>query len=411
MSLPSTDTTELEKMIDLQATKFLPYDKEETVIDFQVIRITEEGFSEVMVVAVKRETVLEYVNLLGHSGLRPKQVRLDAECILDFYTISKNRLPPAKEKNIAIIDIDFSCSNVQIVAEEKLLFTRSLPFGSSTLFSKENNQAEVIHNFVDEIVNSFASYQKMRKGQDISGIILAGAGWNKAILVQKFREKFSLPVEALTDLPRSILPEGLDLESDQDLYRVSLSSLIGAPLAGPSKKIDLSPRDLRIQREKKQKRKELVQLGVLVVSILTVILAIFSQKIHNKKMYLVELNKQIKAVQPLAQQIEAMRKEIAIIENQQKTEGFFLDALSELYTVFPPQASLSLLIYEGRGSITVKGTTKNMSDVFEMVPNLEKSPLFKNVKVKYVNQRNIGQARLIDFQISLEVSQNGIHTE
>jgi hypothetical protein len=36
------------------------------------------------------------------------------------------------------------------------------------------------------------------------------------------------------------------------------------------------------------------------------------------------------------------------------------------------------------------------------VPRLEASAIFGSVTVNYVNQRNIGRGRLIDFQISME---------
>jgi Tfp pilus assembly PilM family ATPase/Tfp pilus assembly protein PilN len=404
VSLPSTDHAEIGKMIDLQANKLSPFDRAEAVIDFKVVDVRDDGFSDVMVVIVDKGAISQYVDWLKTAGLEPGLVRLDAECIQDFYALRRPDLEPAGGENISLVDIDLTSTNIEIISHGRLAFMRSLPFGTATLFPEKEADRDTVDQFLDQIVDTFASYQKAKRGEMISGIILTGATLNLDHLTGELRKKLPIPVDSL-NVPENSLPDEISTDTPPD--EISLSTLIGAAAKAPVKCMDLSPADLRKRRAKRDARKQRLQIGILAVSVILVLTAVLYQRIVQKEAYLAALDSRIETVQPVAEGIEAIHRQSVIVRQLLSAQGSLLDSLAELYRLFPAQISVTLLNFEESGVVTIKGLAEDMSQVFELVPKLEASPVFEGVTVKYVNQRNIGQRSLIDFQVAMEVSSSG----
>jgi Tfp pilus assembly PilM family ATPase len=78
--------------------------------------------------------VAEYVNWLRAAGLGVKTLRLDAECSRDFYLSVTEGRGVSEAENVSLLDLDLTTTNVNIIRGNRLVFTRSLPFGTETLF-------------------------------------------------------------------------------------------------------------------------------------------------------------------------------------------------------------------------------------------------------------------------------------
>jgi Tfp pilus assembly PilM family ATPase/Tfp pilus assembly protein PilN len=407
ISLPSVSEREIERMINLQASKLVPFEKGEAVIQFRIVGCRDDGFSDVMVVIVDRAAVSEYAGWLELAGIEPRLMRLDAECVYDFCSPRGGKGTSAAGDSVSIIDVGSTSTNVVIVHEGRMVFTRSLPFGTISLFPHGKRRGDGMGRFVDQIIDTFASYQKARGGQTISRILLTGARRNEEALSVELSERLSLPVKGLGAESHGLLPDVLDSQTREAADETSLATLIGAQPGGRLRKIDLSPGALKMRRQRRQVRRHRLELGVLGLSILLMALAVFTLKAYRMEAYLAKLDEEIAAVAPVADRIELMHRQTTVIRSQLGDGDSLLDPLAEIHKLFPAQVSLTVLSFEENGQVAVKGVAESMSQVFELVPKLEASDVFNDVAVKYVNQRNVGQKQLIDFQIGMEVSEGG----
>jgi Tfp pilus assembly protein PilN len=121
--------------------------------------------------------------------------------------------------------------------------------------------------------------------------------------------------------------------------------------------------------------------------------------------YIARLDSRIEALRPAAEGIEAIHRQSAIVASHLNAQGSLLEPLAELHRLVPAEVSATSLTFEESGAATVKGMADQMSQVFELIPRLEDSAVFKGVKVKYANERRVGRRTLIDFEIRMEVSE------
>ena len=192
LRLPSLNPVEIEEMTKLQAIKQLPYSKEELVIAHKILERDTEGYSKVMLVAVHRNVLDKYLNILKMCGLEPELVALSSEAI-NQYSAAAN--PLAKEDAsgaIALIDIDLFFTEVQIECRGSLIFSRSLHHGLKNLEGEKQKR-----NWIEEIKLSFNTYAREKNSVDITKAVLTGAAWKKADLDRVLSEDLKLPVEPI----------------------------------------------------------------------------------------------------------------------------------------------------------------------------------------------------------------------
>ena len=61
IKLPSQDEQELHDMVKLQATKYLPYKKEEIAVGYQTIKHEPGGYSRLLLILLHKDTIKDYL--------------------------------------------------------------------------------------------------------------------------------------------------------------------------------------------------------------------------------------------------------------------------------------------------------------------------------------------------------------
>ncbi len=101
---------------------------------------------------------------------------------------------------------------------------------------------------------------------------------------------------------------------------------------------------------------------------------------------------------------EARSEKLDIARNLARNQGHVLRVLRELYERMPEGISLATLSYERDRALIIKGTAKDLSDVFQFIPVLEKSPYFESVASQYASKRKVLDKEYTDFQIQCMLS-------
>ena len=201
ISLPEMSEEDLSESIKFEAEQYVPFDIDDVNLDFQIIGPKEEpGQMDVVLVAVKKDIINEYISVIRESGLNPIVVDIDAFALENMYG---NNYEIEPEKNIALLNIGASTINMSILKGGISVFTRDSSLGSNIHtealqrefnISYENaerlKRGEPVENIspqdgaaviesaseeiLSEIVRSFDYYRSTTLHEEISEVIFSG---------------------------------------------------------------------------------------------------------------------------------------------------------------------------------------------------------------------------------------------
>jgi|GEM_PF-2154169 len=416
ISLPSTSIKELVDMANFQAMKQIPYNKEDMIVDFEIESQTEDGYSNVMLAIAHKNVVYQHIDALEGAGLTTKRIDINSQAILRSYLFLKNipeksqepaELPAGKNISVAtaLVDIDYTHTNIQIISGDKLLFTRGISLGIIHLILKEKKfQVESANinwqsELMDELRRSLAVFSREQGEYIIGKIVLSGGISNFNLLERNISGRFQIPVEVF-DLKKHI-PDLSKFAQNCVINgkEISIMSPLGMLLPGKSKSLDMVPCEMKMKKKYSLRIAKLSIGSVLIICLAAVGLFNFYLKIKKKSEIIAELQSRIEALSPRVKKLEAMREKINIIRNNVGETVSSLDYLRELYVIIPEKIFISAFLYDESKYIIIKGTANNMSEVFDLIPKLEDSPYFEKVSSRGVKRRKVEDKEVVDFEI------------
>jgi len=123
--IPKVSAKELADAIVLEAEHHIPFAVDDVFLDYQVVGEAGQTM-DVMVVAVKKVKVLEYVAVVEEAGLEAVVVDLDAFAIQNQYEFGN---PGDGGEAVALIDIGASFMKTNVIRGGSSIFARDVPFG------------------------------------------------------------------------------------------------------------------------------------------------------------------------------------------------------------------------------------------------------------------------------------------
>jgi type IV pilus assembly protein PilM len=209
-------------------------------VDYQVLSNSMDGPTiDVLLVAVKKDKILNYTNALQLSGRQPAIVDIDAFALQNCYEYNYD---PAPNSTVALLNIGASVMNINIVRGSVPLFTRDVSVGGNQYtdslqkeldLSFEDAEAlklgkkvgtvsedaklpilqQVTEIIVLEIQKTFDFFRATASGEHIERIYVAGGSSQVPGLVEALRQEFSIPVDPLNPFLKIVPPigEGADL--------------------------------------------------------------------------------------------------------------------------------------------------------------------------------------------------------
>jgi Tfp pilus assembly PilM family ATPase/Tfp pilus assembly protein PilN len=392
LTLPSVNDFEISQMVNYQAPRQILYSKDEMIFDYQVIEKTEKGHSHVALIIVHRDTVNRHLEIMNTFHLEPEFITLSTISIFNWFLTTQEYPPHEKAPPVAIIDINYANTEILVSIGLQLIFSRGVPIGISHLTEKNNEKYRL--KFSQEISRSFDTFHKEQSKIKINKILLTSQ--NETIRAT-LSEDFSLPVETLDLFHNLVTAESSTL--DEVEQGISLASVLGSALCDPPQ-INLLPPHIQRKRQEKKKKKEYCKALSLLATILCLGIFLVGKSLYDKEQYLKELDRKLKKIAPVAEEIETMEKKVTLITKHLNVENSSIEILRELYEIVPHQITLSTFTFQEGKLVTLRGTSQAMSDVFTFINVLENSPYFQNVQIRYARKRKVKNKEITDFQIS-----------
>jgi len=219
--MATMDDSELAASISTEAAQHIPFDIADVNVDYQILSEDSGPQMDVLLVAVKKDKILNYTNVLSLAGKSPAVVDIDAFALQNCYEYNYE---PSPSSTVALLNLGASVMNINIVKGTTPLFTRDVSVGGNQYtdslqkeldLSFDDAEAlklgkkvgtvsedaktpilqQVTEIIVLEIQKTFDFFRASAAGEHIEKIYLAGGSSKVPGLVEALRQEFSLPVE------------------------------------------------------------------------------------------------------------------------------------------------------------------------------------------------------------------------
>jgi len=158
VSLPEMSEEELSESIKFEAEQYIPFDIEDVNLDFQILGPKEEpGQMDVILVAVKKDIINDFLSVVKEAGLNPVIVDVNSFALENIYEVNYEIEP---DKNIAIVNIGASTINMNILKGGLSVFTRDSAVGS-------NIHTEALQR---EFNITYETAERLKKGEPVENV-------------------------------------------------------------------------------------------------------------------------------------------------------------------------------------------------------------------------------------------------
>ena len=219
IQMPAVPPRELHDAVLLEAEHHIPFGVDEVYIDYHTLA-AQEGNLDLILVAVKKSKVQEYVAVVEEAGLNPIIVDVDSFALGNQFELN---VPEEGEEAVALINIGASVMKTNVVRGGATIFARDIPFGGNqytqaigqrlSLPFEEAEQLklgtharldrksvvpivdDVSHELSLEVQRTFDYFASTAEGERIGKIVLAGGCAHMPGLNDYLSSNWGIPVE------------------------------------------------------------------------------------------------------------------------------------------------------------------------------------------------------------------------
>ncbi len=221
---------ELEENIPFEAEQYVPYAIEDVNLDFQILESATPGSNEmdVLLVAVKKDIINDYLSIISTAGLNAVVVDVDAFALQNAFEIAHEA---DREQVVGLVNLGAAVMNINILQGGMSEFTRDSALGGTRytesiqkMLGLSYEQAEALklggevdgRTFEDarpavdmvntelagEIRRSFDFFRSSSHSDTIHRVVLSGGCARLPGLVEYLSENLEIPCDVANPLRR-----------------------------------------------------------------------------------------------------------------------------------------------------------------------------------------------------------------
>ncbi|MGQ9660809.1 MAG: pilus assembly protein PilM [Kiritimatiellia bacterium] len=378
LELPSTDPDEIADMVDLQTAKLTPYSRTEVVFDYRTLGSSREGYTRILLGIAQRQVVAERFHLVEKSGFTVERMALSSEGVLAWYQQALQ--PPFGAAGTDIVlDVDSTHSDFLVLVGGELLFTRSISIGANHLLSDSRSWTEKL---AEEIRQALESFRGEHPDVIPGRLILSGAAPNLSGLHVTLGSAVGIATECRSSLAAVRQWPTTPSMGTEQYKAVSLTALIGMGLAPQKLQSNLTPESVVLKRNLARKAANLTTFASLVMAMLISLSAVTTLNLCFRISLLNRLRSEREEVQGVAENVERKVELIKLVRERRDTKCTPVTVLTELAAMVPRGEVVfdTVRIDAENRQIVLQGMGTSRNIIRTLVQNLEKSPIFVDVK-------------------------------
>lgn len=222
ITMPKMDTKILYEQLRWEAEQYIPFDIEEAVYDFHVLKTSSNETMDILLIAARQEHIFRYFESVDASGLTCSVVDVNGIALANCFEFNYGLMPGT----IALINIGASVVNLVILEAGNVVFARDIPYGGflyeteiardlgvglpeaeslklGVSYQQETPQEvlaaiqSVNEMLAMEISNSFDFYKNSGTGISVQHMYVSGGVSLTPGLVQKIQDTTQVPCSPL----------------------------------------------------------------------------------------------------------------------------------------------------------------------------------------------------------------------
>jgi general secretion pathway protein L len=439
--LPLAAEENLRATLGYEMDRLTPFSADAVYYDYYILkRFPVKNQIYLVLVAVKKEVVDYYLNLLKRIGVRPRGIEITSTALFNVYKseqngadklfqldwLQQNKIParlrnmvpwlfagklPARadeeEKVDSPIEVLVAYLNarceINLVSDGMLFYSRSLPM-PATESAAPADQAEklLLRALQQEVQKGMLSVPEHKDQDRTIRFFLSGRDLDDDAFKERAAQEAvdacvmrDFPITVATSVDRQKLP----------LLAIPLSLALKGLRRVP---IDLNLIPVALRPKKKRSKKKIAALLLVSFSIMLSV-ALLVQNVLTTRAQIAALDAELSGLKVQAQAIEAMQKEIDAIEKartdiQQIKDiaSSKLQILEDLTKIIPDDSWLTDFEFNAdEKKITLSGYSTSAS---KLIPILEESKLFTNVKFTSPITKGAGVKENFKIEMALELA-------
>jgi type IV pilus assembly protein PilM len=235
---------EMQSSLLFEARKHLPLDESDAVIDYQILRGDMQSQDmDILLVATTKKIFDSHLKILKDADVEPGTIDAGALALVNSYMA--NTGPLTGEDALVFLDIGARYSNISMVSQHTMLFSRDLNWAGSNFTDDIKNSMKVeyaeaesikkergmgallgdgavestgirvarrmaVDNLIDEVRRSMRYYTKETGCREFQKILLCGGTSTLPNLNSHLAAQLNMTVEIYNPFVNFITPAGLD---------------------------------------------------------------------------------------------------------------------------------------------------------------------------------------------------------
>jgi len=232
VTVGATSDEELYNAIPYEAQQHIPFDMTDVNLSYQSLGASPSGSgTDVMLVAVKREKILNHTNVLSQAGKIPTVVDYDGFAVYNAFEVNYE-VPP--DQMGALLNIGASIMNIVIGRGGNPLFTRDVSVGGNQYTDTLQKELDLSYEDAEklkqgfeipnitqdqkiphlrsvteilmlEIQKTFDFFRQTTSTENIQHIYVSGGTAKIEGLLDQLKAEFNIPVEAINPFQRVVV--------------------------------------------------------------------------------------------------------------------------------------------------------------------------------------------------------------
>ncbi len=399
LDLPFADRRRLEQTVPFELESHLPFELEDTVIDFQVLESNTDGTSSVLAVSAPKTAIRAHLAALAEAGVDPRLVDLGSLAALNVVREGT----AGRGGRIAFVGLDAERTTVALLADGRLLGFRVVSAGVA------NGDLERCFREVRWSLLALAD------GEAVSTLWVGGDAVETPGAMAALGRALGTTPQPLDALNLPAVP--VSLRGKLGAFATPLGLALRQTTDRASLGVDLRRGEFAYHREREALWRGLARAAVLAGVAVVLMVASFLVDAQQLSARRDAVRGEIRAlftaalpnVHTIVNEKAQLQSEIAALEKQRRLFGGLapsaprvIDCLRALTAAVPADVPLDIeeLSIDG-DTMRLRGSTKSYDGVEAVKRGLAARSEFRNVEAKDVRTSVDGQQ--VEFRLSLDI--------
>jgi general secretion pathway protein L len=402
LALPFHDRKRLDQTVPFELESHLPFELEDTVVDFQVLTTRDDGTSDVLAVSAPKHAVRAHLADLAAAGVDPRLVDLGSLAALNVV----REAAASRGGRIAFVALDAARATVALLDDGRLMGLRVVSHGIANGGDPDRCLREIRWTLLS-----------LADGEPLGALWVGGDASDTPGVVAALGRTLGTTPQSLDTLALPSVPVGL--RGKQATFATPLGLALRQSGDGFPFGVDLRRGEFTYHREREALWRGLARAAVLAAAAVVLMVVSFVLDARQLEARRDAVRSEIRTlftaalpnVRTIVNEKAQLESEIAALEKQRRLYGGLapsapraIDVLRALTIAVPKDVTLDVeeLSLDGE-TVRLRGSTVSYEAVEAVKRGLAARSEFRNVETKDVRTSVDGQR--VDFRLSLEVGE------